>query len=63
MWLNSSSHNEWLMKTLFLNNYVIIDIIIRNYDVGGSVTGKISYFKYVSFNLQYDSFIDDVIVE
>ena len=63
MWLISSSHNEWLMKTLFLNNYVIINIIIRNYDVRVSVTGKISYLKYVSFNLQYDSFIDEVMVE
>ena len=58
------------MKTLFLDNYVIIDIIIRNYDVRVSVTGKISYLKYpmshrlcVSFNLQYDSFINEVMVE
>ena len=58
------------MKTLFSNNYVIIDIIIRNYDVRVSVTDKISYVSVLIFNMTHLSMtsiqdhyvIDDVFI-
>ena len=41
------------MMTLFLNNYVIIGIIIHNYDVKVSVTGTIFHISVLIFNMTH----------